>query len=734
MKRFIYCALGTPVLLSALLTPDTARAALQELDGPDASATVGQESPIYDWNVSDGAQLNVTPGGTVGAVMSLDAVIDFDGATLATDGQGLYLGNSTAIVRNSVLSTTGASLNVNRLSGAQVLDSRIDGIGRAVNVAGEGHVVLSNTQVHGADDGRPGAVGGGIGLALVNGGALIDQGSQIVGDHHGVFVSPDDINGPGMDNHLVVDGSHIEGKTGSAILVSSLISAMPAHASISLSNGATLRGGDGVILEVERGGVVDFSVANSHLAGNIQAAPGTRTDVVLRESASLTGAITGATSLRVEQALWTLTDDSNLQYLTLDAGRVDLGGADGQFHRLELDTLAGSGVFGLGTDLAAGQGDELIVSGHASGSHQLAIQNTGADVAKGQAPLGVVQTGGGDAQFGVIGGQVDLGTFVYDLQQQGNDWFLVQRPGDVVTPGTRSVLGLFSAAPTVWYGESSTLRSPLGELRMGHGEGGVWSRAYGNRYNASAGGDVSYKQTQQGLSVGADGALPVTDGQMLLGVMGGYSRSDLDLASGTTGSVDSYYVGVYGTWLGDSGYYVDALMKLNRFQNESDVRMSDGKRSGGRYTNHGLGASVEAGKRFELDDGVFVSPFAQLSTLWVQGEKYSLDNGMQARSNKADSLLGKVGMQMGQTRALADGGKLDYYTKVAVAHEFANNNEVKVNGNRFTNDLSGTRGELGLGTALQVSDRVQLHADLDFTKGQAIEQPWGVNLGVRYNF
>lgn len=115
----------------------------------------------------------------------------------------------------------------------------------------------------------------------------------------------------------------------------------------------------------------------------------------------------------------------------------------------------------------------------------------------------------------MIGGQVDLGTFVYDLQKQGNDWFLLQRPGEVVTPGTRSVLGLFSAAPTVWYGESSTLRSRMGELRMGNGESGVWSRTYGNRYNLSAGGGVGYQQRQQGLSVGADGALPVSNGKML---------------------------------------------------------------------------------------------------------------------------------------------------------------------------------------------------------------------------
>jgi outer membrane autotransporter protein len=478
-----------------------------------------------------------------------------------------------------------------------------------------------------------------------------------------------------------------------------------------------------------------MTVVSSALHGDIHIGEGSTASVTLGSQASLTGATHHLTRMDLRSgSLWALTSSSTVQSLAMGGGRIELGGSEGDFRELRVDTLEGHGTFGLGTDLAAGEGDRLVVSAEARGSHHVAVTNTGADVAKGQPPLEMISTGGGDALFDVIGGQVDLGTYVYDLQKQGNDWFLVQRPGDVVAPGTRSVLGLFSAAPTVWYGEAVSLRSRMGELRMGHSEGGVWSRAYGNRYNLSAGGGVGYQQTQQGLSVGADGAMPMNEGQLRLGVMGGYSRSDLDLAAGTTGSVDSYYVGVYGTWLADNGYYVDALAKLNRFQNKSDVRMSDGQRSGGNYDNHGVGVSVEAGKRFELDDGVFVSPFAQVSTLWVQGEKYDLDNGMQARSNKADSLLGKVGTQVGQTRKLAKGGSFDYYGKVAIAHEFANNNEVKVNGNRFTNDLSGTRAEFGVGTAVQVSDRVQLHADFDYAKGRNIEQPWGVNLGLRYNF
>ncbi|MNP49020.1 Pertactin autotransporter precursor [compost metagenome] len=72
------------------------------------------------------------------------------------------------------------------------------------------------------------------------------------------------------------------------------------------------------------------------------------------------------------------------------------------------------------------------------------------------------------------------------------------------------------------------------------------------------------------------------------------------------------------------------------------------------------------------------------------------------------------------------------YIRAAIAHEFANNNQVKVNGNSFSNDLSGSRGELGAGVAVSLNDKVSIHADFDYSNGDKIEQPWGANVGLRY--
>lgn len=53
---------------------------------------------------------------------------------------------------------------------------------------------------------------------------------------------------------------------------------------------------------------------------------------------------------------------------------------------------------------------------------------------------------------------------------------------------------------------------------------------------------------------------------------------------------------------------------------------------------------------------------------------------------------------------------------------------------RFDNDLSGSRGELGVGVAMSLMDRLQVLADFDYSNGKALDQPWGVNLGVHYSW
>ena len=384
-------------------------------------------------------------------------------------------------------------------------------------------------------------------------------------------------------------------------------------------------------------------------------------------------------------------------------------------------------------DPANGASDLLNVEGQASGNHLLNVRNTGEEAVPSDfEALRVVHTEGGDAQFRLRGARADIGAYSYALEQQGNDWFIIGS-GKTISPSTESVLALFNVGPTIWNSELSTLRGRMGEVR-GQEQGGGWIRAYGSRFKASLDSGLSYQQRQHGLSFGADGPVSVSDGQLLVGLMGGYSQSDLDMGQGTSGEVDSYYVGAYGTWLSDEGYYLDGVVKVNKFHNASKVAMSDGEKAKGDYSNLAVGGSVEFGKHIKLSDDYFVEPFAQLSSVWIGGDSYTLDNGLKAKTRKTQSIVGKVGATLGRQFTLKDGGVVQPYVRVAGAHEFSRSNDVSVNDQRFDNDLFGSRAELGAGVSVSLSKRLQVHADFDYMKGEHVEQPWGANLGLRLAF
>ncbi|HGM5582744.1 TPA: autotransporter outer membrane beta-barrel domain-containing protein [Pseudomonas putida] len=517
----------------------------------------------------------------------------------------------------------------------------------------------------------------------------------------------------------------------------------------------------------------NLSLSASQLNGNLSAAAGSETVVTLTKASSLNGSVNNVTSLSLDNSrlsgdaqnvdtlsltngsvllgtvhnissmsidatsTFAMVGDSAVTTLSLEGGTIDLRAGDGTFRNLAVSNMRGVGTFRLGTDMAGHISDKVNIEGQVEGDYGLIVQNTGVDPVDDDTALRVVRTQGGAGQFSVLNknGLVDVGTFSYHLEQRDTDWYLVQNAAaPIISPSAQTAIAVFSAAPTVWYGELSSLRSRMGELRGGRGQGGTWARTYGNKYQVSAVDQVDYQQTQYGISFGVDTPLTAGDGQWLVGVMGGYSDSQLSMRLGSNGRVNSYYLGVYSTWLNDEGYYIDAVLKANRFANKADVRMNDGEKAKGNYDNYGFGGSLEAGRHIQLKDGWFIEPYAQLAGLWVDGEHYRLDNGMQASSNRADSLLGKLGSHIGRTFPLPSGGFVQPYVRVAAVQEFARNNTVQINRTEFRNDLSGGRGELGAGVAMQITDALQGYADFIYSDGQNISQPWGGNFGIRYNW
>ena len=709
-----------------------------------------------DYLVRDNGVLNASGATTWTITAQSGSTLNINGATIVgnSGGNAVTVSSSRASIDQTSMTADEIGLSVSRSSVAEggstvtVSNSQISAELRGVQVTGLSSLALINTQVLGtASDG--------IGADIIGGEVNASAGTSIVGQATGVRMVND--AGKVGARTLSLDRSTVQGVAGSAILVD-----RATQATIVVSNGSTLVAGNDRLLDVQGASTAALTVAGSHLQGNINVAGSSTANLTfdqgqmtgdvlvdgsstasltLQNQSQFTGRLDKVNSVNVEShSNWTLTGNDSIGALGMNGGSVTFGAADAPvtYYQLNVGTLSGNGTFVMKGDFATGEHDFLNVAGASAGDFALAVAASGLDAVSPQ-QLTLARTGTTDgAQFALAGNSVvDVGTWSYSLANRengegGKDWFLDPTTA-VISPGARSVLALFNTAPTVWYGELSSLRSRMGELRFNGGQAGGWIRTYGNKYNVADGSGTGYQQQQQGLSLGADAR--IGDSQVLVGVLAGTSQSDLDLNRGTSGTVKSYYVGPYVTWLdSDTGYYVDGVLKFNRFRNESKVSLSDGNRTKGDYDNWGVGGSVEFGRHIKLADGYFIEPFTQLSAVQIQGKRYTLNNDMEADGDRMRSLLGKAGATFGRNFGFAHGAVAQPYVRAAVAHEFASNNEVKVNDNVFNNDLSGSRAEFGAGVAVAMSAKWQVHADFDYSKGEHIEQPWGANVGVRYSW
>ncbi len=688
------------------------------VDAGQTSYVQGVDPQRY-YEVSNHSKL-VSEGATLGQITAENSTIILKPGTVIKNFLRLYQGK--------------LEMADTRTENIIILD-RVEeaSIKNTTALAGMGlSVIVSTVSVEDSSLTGTKSKGSGWGIGVFGGDAHVHN-SDVTGDMNAAYMTHTFTLGGGtfLEGRLEVDHSVLESREGATIKVEGR-QGLTHLADIEINNDSVMLSGNGNLLESLHRSTSNFTVDDSVLLGNLFADDTSTLNVTLQNNASLTGDIINGHTLAVKSGgNWQMVGDNAIKSLSMEGGSVNF--AEEGFHTLSLNELSGQGSFGMRVDLDQGVGDLIDVNGQASGQFGLRVRNTGLEVVSSDMEsLKVVHTEGGDAQFSLLGGRVDLGAFSYQLKQQDNDWFIVGED-KVISPSTQSVLALFNAAPTVWMGELSTLRTRMGEIR-GTGRGGSWMRAYGSRLNATTGDGVDYRQQISGLSLGADAPVEVSNGQLLFGVLGGYSKSDLDLSRGTSGKIDSYYAGAYGTWLADDGYYLDGVLKLNRFRNKAKVAMSDASQAKGDYSNTALGGWVEFGRHIKLADNYFLEPFAQLSSVVVEGKDYRMDNGLKAKNDRTHSLLGKVGTSAGRTIALNDGGVLQPYVRVALAQEFSRSNEVSVNDAKFDNSLFGSRAELGAGVSVSLSERLQVHADFDYMKGKHIEQPWGANVGLRLAF
>lgn len=272
----------------------------------------------------------------------------------------------------------------------------------------------------------------------------------------------------------------------------------------------------------------------------------------------------------------------------------------------------------------------------------------------------------------------------------------------------------------MWRHDMNDLTKRMGELRDSPAGVGSWVRLYGSEYERGA-TNVEAKNTS--IQVGPD--FDVGMGWKV-GAAFSYTNSDVTMDNGTADG-KMYGLALYGSWLHESGQFVDLIVKYTRIDNDFDI----GNMSGS-YDNNGYSVSAEYGWNLRFADVAFVEPQVELTYGTMTGDDFTASNGVVISQDDTDSFIGRLGVRGG---FLFPNNKGTVYARASVLHDFDGETgftATKGVSKTFTDDLGGTWYEFGVGANFNLTEQAYTYVDLERTASGDVNENWRWNVGLRY--
>jgi fibronectin-binding autotransporter adhesin len=611
----------------AVIFQDTANAGSATISNGDKS-----ELAFRGASTAGTAQISNQSGGTVffaNTATGAKAVVgNAAGGTLDVSGVTSKAGIELGAVSGGGAVVLGATrLTVGGLGTSDTLSGNVSGTGGAIIKVGTGALTLSGTNTYtGGTALQQGRLNLGSSQALGTGALSMDDDTTLGFSADGVNIA-NAIQLTGA-NDPVIDTGAFSGTLSGAISGGGFITKQ-GTGTLTLAGANTYTGATNVAQGTLKAGAANtFSAASAH------------------------GVAAGAT-LDLDGFNQTVASLAN-------SGTVSLAGATaGTTLTVNGNYVGTNGVLKIGTALnGIGPSDRLVVSGGtATGKTSVQVANLGG--------LGALTAGNGievvSAQngatttaqttrdaFSLAGGHVDAGAYEYrlfaaDANGAGENWYLRSTTNAAVPPTAPNA----PAAPVVTYRPEASLYAALpsqlrqgnlamlGDLRKRVGDDDVkatststsadatgsgrraWARVLSTDINVRQGGTVSpsSKGRLTGFQAGTDLlATPNWRAGLYVGQLDGDARVN-GFASGIqnlgvgTNDLRSQYVGIYGTYTADNGFYADAVVQSGRHRYTVQPNASLGAEGKG----HSLLGSIEVGQAFALGSGGWrIEPQLQL--------------------------------------------------------------------------------------------------------------------------
>ena len=605
-------------LAGLILVPSMEAAAVDLTNGASATVVPGHVWVGQNFTLRGNSQLTVD-GTRVGSVNSQDSTLTLSNASTGqvtlTDSVGDIRGSTLVGLNTSALLSNPASAR----TVIAISNSRVESPFTASRISGGGTIRASST-----------AFAGNVhGVEMLAGILELRSGSSVVGAQDGIYSRLNAGGQPTMGPdgwYVLVDGSSVEGTAGAALSAQAGGSAPQVNRFI-VQNGATLKGGNGNLLQANAGARFDFSGRTSTLAGNFTIADTATGTLRFLDGLDLTGRILGPADVIVDQGgRWTLSGDSNTGNLTLGAGSNIFLGAAGTAAYPQL-TVNGNytgngGTLHFNTVLAGDDAasSRVHVTGNTSGTTQVTVNNIAGAGAQTVNGIPLMQVDGASNGHLALQGRAIGGMYEYFLRKgtpgaTNGNWYLTSAytgnpcdinpalpecqstgpvdpvdpvdpidpvdPVDPVNPVDpvpvlRPEPGAYLANQAAAVQMFQLRRHDRGEPGFDRARIGTWVRAGRDQLQANVAGQVDARTHINTLQLGSD-VWRWGDGRGQVGVMLGTGEATTQAVStlsgyGTRGKVKGKSAGVYLGWVQDAqssaGLYVDGWLQAARFDNE----------------------------------------------------------------------------------------------------------------------------------------------------------------------
>jgi outer membrane autotransporter protein len=302
--------------------------------------------------------------------------------------------------------------------------------------------------------------------------------------------------------------------------------------------------------------------------------------------------------------------------------------------------------------------------------------------------------------------------------------------------------------------------------RLGRSEGadGAWAQIWRGKYDFDGIAGSSFGQSYNGIQVGYDKQREgnVFGGKLYTGLFLSLLNSNADfrqhnvisdngvdkvLYSRSDGDLESKGIGLYTTWIGDKGHYLDFSVRGSKLSNNYKYFDSDNALHETDYGTWAYGAGVRYGYQKDLANGWYLEPQLGLSYGTMPSYSFTQDNNMRYNQDRLEMLTGRLGVTAG--RNFTNGDKRGVlYAKAVVNHDFkeggtASADALYLSGKKYLvgatlpmNTLAGkdTWYEFAVGANLQTGKDQNAFVELSRTAGGKVNTDWQVNAGLSWRF